>query len=181
MFAAMIGCCALAMFCFPKYPSTPVPEWLANAFTLPAIIAVLICWWLPRPPAEQMKFFKKWTYILLIAYITGIGFTRWATIWPYRRALPWSASDIQERFSTDGLLPDFSYSLKAKISHAEFLEYVAKFQLRKTGSQALSGTSNGATTSNPFDGPETYSRESGDFSMRAAYSNGYIYVEAGET
>lgn len=40
-----IGCCLLAMLCFPRYPMEEISEWVANAFTLPLLGACLLLTW----------------------------------------------------------------------------------------------------------------------------------------
>jgi hypothetical protein len=66
---------------------------------------------------------------LFIALYTGYY---WLTLMPARRALPWSASDIQEDHRTFGMIPDFSYSLTAKIDPQDFPAFVEKLGLTRT-------------------------------------------------
>lgn len=56
----------------------------------------------------------------------------WVTVMPARRALPWSASDIREDHQTFGLIPDFCYSLTAKLDPQEFPAFVEKLGLTRT-------------------------------------------------
>jgi hypothetical protein len=178
MFFAMIGCCVLAKASFPHYPNQDVSEWVANAFTLPAILAVMATFKWPPPNPERKAFFKRWAFVLVSAYVLGIGFTRWSTLWPHRRALPWSASEIHERSCTDMLLPDFDYYLKAKISRPEFLEYVGKFGLEKEIAAEEYGSGKNNDWWDPSGKVEAYSLAGKDWSMRAIYCRGYIYVHA---
>jgi len=48
---------------------------------------------------------------------------------PQRRALPWGASNIHEHYWSDGLLPDYSYHLRADITRDQFLEYAERLDL----------------------------------------------------
>ncbi|MFN7140236.1 MAG: hypothetical protein ACK4UN_12950, partial [Limisphaerales bacterium] len=96
MFLALVGCCLLAVALFPKYPAVPTSEWLANAFTLPAIAVVLLILWWPRPAVDQKKLVVRWSAIFLAFYVAGVVFTFRMTLWPYRAALPWNAREIRE-------------------------------------------------------------------------------------
>lgn len=178
MVVAMIGCCILAIKLFPRYPNQHVSEWVANALTLPAVLLVTWSFWFPCPAPELRPFLKRYTVIFLTAYVAGIGLTYWATLWPYRKDLPWSATQIEERYSTDGFLPDYDYRLKAKISETDFKEYVEHYRL-KNGSKHTCWLSSGSDApANWCEPVDCYFRQEGDWEMHVTYCRGFIYVVA---
>jgi hypothetical protein len=76
-----------------------------------------------REPAIVNRAIRRTVIVLTV--LAGLA---WAwhelNVWPLRRALPWSATDIHEWSREDGFLPDYTYLLKAKITPEEFRSYV---------------------------------------------------------
>jgi len=64
--------------------------------------------------------------------ILTVGFLTYRSIFVAspRRALPWSASDVQEHCHRVGFIPDFTYALKAKIRRDDFHRYASRLGLR---------------------------------------------------
>ena len=73
----------------------------------------------------------RWCFALLLLLAVGVGWFISARPdqWAFRRALPWSASDVHEWIWSETLLPDYSYHLKARVTEEEFGRYTARFGL----------------------------------------------------
>jgi len=191
MFAAMIGCCALALLFFPHYPRQYVPEWLANAFTLPALLAGIgLLHWCSRKDTAPGPFFPRHRLKLIITYILGLCLTHYLFTWGFRKELPWLAGDVHEHYTTDILLPDYSYYLKAKISEAQFQRYIAKFKLTLHTSDRnytddtvwLQWDAHDSTPNHWWDPSKTlnntYVWQGNDTWIFAKYENGYLYLQS---
>lgn len=183
VFCVLIVASLLARFIFPEYPREPVPETIAISFTIPVFgSSILAIWLVVRKRFSSTRFPFVGASVLLTLYVTGIFAAYHMCTWPYRKALPWSASEVKERIWTAGLLPDFSYSLCARITENQFLDYVRRFKLKNVGmEESFSGRDDG-----PRWGPspgvhETYRLEDGDWSMDAVYDNGMMWVRANES
>jgi len=190
MFAAMLGCCALALLFFPHYPQQYVHEWLANAFTLPALLAgIALLRFITRKDAVPESLFRQHRLKLIGIYALGICLTYNLLGWDFRKELPLLASDVHEHFYADGFLPDYSYFLKAKMSEQQFQRYIAKFKLtlhtpdRKYSEDLwldwggshlapLSWWDPGKTLEH------TYVWEGGDTWTFAKYEHGYLYLKS---
>lgn len=129
-FIAFVACCVIAHWCFPQYPNKQISELLANAFTLPIVVAGIAAVWLvsSRPP-QPKRFCYNASALLLALYLVGLGLCHYLFTWGFRQALPWSARDVHEAYWTDSLLPDYTYQLKARITEQQFREYISKFHL----------------------------------------------------
>ncbi|MFN0075229.1 MAG: hypothetical protein ACKVY0_02020 [Prosthecobacter sp.] len=184
VFCALIAVSFLARFIFPGYPRVTVPEPIAISFTIPVFASsILAIWLVVRKRSCSTRFPFGGASALLTLYVAGIFAAYHMFSWPYRKALPWSASEVEEHIWTAGFLPDFSYSLRARITEEQFLDYVARFELKSAGKREYYfferdeaprwGPSPGAY--------ETYRREDGDWSMEAMYDNGIMWVTANET
>jgi len=66
--------------------------------------------------------------IILIGLVWG-----WNSLntWGYRKSLPSHAKNIEEWYWEAGLLPDYSYLLRATISESDFMKYIEKLGLTK--------------------------------------------------
>jgi hypothetical protein len=130
-FLALVGCCFIAVFCYPHYRTLQQPpELLANAFALPGVAAgIAAVWFVSDARTASRRFCTIASVGLLITYIGGLGLCHEAFTWPFRKALPWSAQDIHEWCVAETLLPDYSYQLKARISEQQFRDYIARFGL----------------------------------------------------
>jgi hypothetical protein len=127
---ALCACGLLAALLFPEYPRKRVPELLANAFTLPAAAAgVGAIWFVSKARAESKRFCILASAAVLVVYVVGLAISYQVFTWPFRKALPWSAKDVHEWYMTDGLLPDYSYQLKARVTEEQFRRYIARFGL----------------------------------------------------
>ena len=107
----------------------------------------------------------------------------------WRRHLPASATDIQEWSWADGFLPDFSYQLKARVTDAEFHQFVASLGLtphtpeRKyseashwlSWSPSLRFVGKWWDASNAL--TSTYVKEGHDTWMFAKHENGFLYFK----
>jgi hypothetical protein len=111
------------------------------------------------------------------------------TISPLRRALPTTATEVQEwQWTEEGLLAqDYAYQLKAKITEQEFLEYIHKLELtphtpeRKYGlgfvlSWGIFDSPQRAWWDPSPDTTNTYVYDGGSWWTYAKWENGYIYV-----
>lgn len=65
---------------------------------------------------------------LAVATLAWIVSERWNQ-WEFRRVLPRDAQDVHEFAQEFGLLPDYTYQLKAKISEEQFRRYVKRLGL----------------------------------------------------
>ncbi len=191
MFLALLGCCALAIFFYPRYPREEVPELLANAFTLPGLLfGLLILRYVARKDTEPKQSERKLYLQLITVYVLGIFLCHYLFTWEFRKELPWLAHDVHEQFYTDGLLPDYGYFLKAKISEAEFRDYLTKFSLSPhTSSRTYTddvgwlewndGISPRDSWWNPSPSLDaTFVWQGGDTWIFAKYENGYLYLKS---
>src|SRR5437899_11298558 len=110
---ALVACWFIAHFSFPKYPSEPIPELIANAFTLPVVgFGVWMIWLRSRHSSRGFGWIAS--TILILVYVFGLFLSREFTTWGFRKALPYAATDIHESYWEDLPLPDYGYQLKAK-------------------------------------------------------------------
>lgn len=125
---ALVACCFIAHFLFPRYPSEPIPEVVANAFTLPTVV-VGLCMILFTCRRSSLRFRSVSSTALIVLYLVGIFLSYQFFTWGFRKALPYAASDIHESYWEDSLLPDYGYHLKAKVTEGQFRAYIAGFRL----------------------------------------------------
>ena len=110
---------------------------------------------------------------------------------PPRRALPFDAEDVHEWYMANGFLPDYSYQLKAKITHEQFLRYVSRLGLtphsdtrRYTQSPIpwLSWRAQPSFKGDWWDPTASLSSafvsQDGDCWTFAKYENGYLYLSS---
>lgn len=183
VFCALIGCSFLAIFIFPGYPNVPVSEPIAVSLTVPVIIASIFAIWLiTRKRSVHNRFPFGGASALLALYLVGIFMAYQMFTWPYRRALPWSASEVKEYAWTDGFLPDFVYCLRARVTEEQFRDYVVHFELASAGSQEhFPVTDEEVSWWKPSPGAhEVFRLEDGDWEMEAVFDNGIMWVMAGE-
>ena len=146
-----VGCCILAKLCFPRYPIEEISEWVANAFTLPLFGAcLLLTWFFPAIGPERKHFRRRWSVIIGILYLGCVGLGFRGTLWGFRTALPWSASDIHDYGWSAGIPADHTYYLRARVTRPEFDAYVAKLELKLYKPEQPSQTEN-PTGSGTFD------------------------------
>jgi hypothetical protein len=176
----MIAVSFLAILVFPGYPGEPVPEPTAISFTIPVLAASILALWLVDwRQARTNRFPFLGASSLVVLYLAGILATYELFTWPYRKALPLSASEVNEYVWTDGFLPDFSYYLRARITEEQFLNYVARFKLAIDGKRELFAGPHEVPWWSPSSGAhEVYELENGDWSMEAIYDNGIMWVMA---
>jgi hypothetical protein len=133
------------------------------------------------------------TVFLCIALAAGLGtwgaiswWHRW-TEWPPHRMLPQDAADVHEWSWEDGLLPDYTYLLKARISQDEFAAYVAHFHLTPHTADRVytddadiwfswDGAADWWDPSEERDG--SFVRQEGDRWTYAKYERGYLYFKS---
>ena len=145
----------------------------------------------PHTPKQFRPHLRSWITIVCIC----LGLTVWGwrilTVSPLRRALPWSASEIQEWSWSDGFLPDYSYQLKARISHEHFQSYVESLKLSphtlsrrydQPSSPWLSWSSSPGFREQWWDPlptlDATFVSNHGDHWTYAKYEKGYVYVKS---
>ncbi len=185
VFLALIGSGILAHTLFPHYPREP-SEAIALLFTIPPLItSLVVIWWLPKkqksPTGRKFPFSALVSLVLI--FVAGLLLTHKLTTWSYRAALPNSASEIQETISPrDPLLPDYSYTLKARITRAEFQQYIDHFHLKKLNPEKL-GPEEGHFVGFSWvnqNKPQTHIFYRGNerWHLAAMYQDGYIYVES---
>lgn len=182
VFCSLIAVSFLAIFIFPGYPRVPVPEPIAISFTIPVLASsILAIWLVVRKRSGSSRFPFVGASALLALYVAGILAAYHMFTWPYRKALPWSASEVKEYIWTEGFLPDFSYYLRARITEKQFLDYVARFELESAGKREQFAEPDEAPWWRPSPGAhEVYRLEDGDWSMEALYDDGIMWVMAGE-
>lgn len=186
---ALIGSCVVAVLLFPRYPHQQVPELLANAFTFPGVlVGIGSIWFVPRARAASRNFCAGASIIVAVLYIGGLAACYELFTWPFRKALPWTATDIHEWYWSETLLPDYSYYLKAKVTENQFRTYVARFGLTPHApDRAYSESSiwlnwESAPESdggwwNPSDSLDTtFVREGHDTWTFAKFEQGYLYL-----
>ncbi len=72
---------------------------------------------------------RRWIVVSLLCAV-AIGWCARVVLVPEaRRALPWSASDVEESRQHNGFLPDYAYWLKAKLPKDEFDKYASRLGL----------------------------------------------------
>jgi|GEM_PF-1673102 len=78
-----------------------------------------------------MNWSRRSLLVALSAPLALTGYLCWTYLfqWEARRALPWSATDIQEWSWKEWPFRDYSYHLKAKITETQFHQYIPKFDL----------------------------------------------------
>lgn len=188
-FIALIACCCVAMLCFPHYPRLKIPELLANAFTLPGVIAgILAIWFVSDSRKASKAFCIKASLATIALYAAGIVLCYQMFTWSFRKELPWSASDIHESYYSDTLLPDYDYKLKAKISEAQFQNYIKSFDLSPhTSDRKYSEEIHWLDWNAPPEGnvgwwnptsslTNTFVWQGSDTWIFAKYENGYLYL-----
>jgi hypothetical protein len=137
-----IGCCVLAKLCFPRYPHERISEWIANAFTLPLLgTGLLLAWFFPRIDSTQKQFSRRWSCILGVLYLGCVGLGFRGTLWGFRTALPWSASEIHDCGDWSVMPADGVYWLKARITRCgvRCLHRRARTQALYPGSASIRG------------------------------------------
>jgi len=103
---AAVAFCVVALWIFPGYPVTYVPEPVAILFTAPAVLAAITAIWAAplrtisgrRPPLLGSG-------LILGIYLFGIFVSYHIFTSPLRIGLPVAASNIREHCWSDGLLP----------------------------------------------------------------------------
>lgn len=140
------------------------------------------------------RIIRRTVIVLAILAVTSFGLA-WVwhemNVWPQRRALPESASDVHEWFWDDGFLPDYSYYLKARIGPDEFRPYVGKLGLApyrqppkyEDGDFRINWRSRGSFHEDwwkPSDSLDnTFVSVDGQYWAYAKYEDGYVYVNCG--
>ena len=133
LWGLLFVCAVVAKVCFPNYPDAPT-EPVAVSFTLPVLLgAALIAW----RCTTQQRF--RGTAICSIAavYLAGLGLAYQFTVTPERKALPWNATVVDEYYWSDGILPDYDYSLTASIRQDQFEKYVRRLNLKPVPTETL--------------------------------------------
>ena len=174
----------ISLACFPKYPEKPIPECGGVLLTFPCVLVGLVVFrYLDGEHSATRAgrvilptlFFAVW----LIGVVSNYEFVTW----PYRKALPWTASDVQDYAWTEGFLPDYSYWMRARLSRDQFRVYITKYGLNQAesgGDSWLCDDRAPAWFRPSAGGKVIYTAMKGDWSMSALYDRGYIYVTARE-
>jgi hypothetical protein len=191
-FLTLLCCCFIATLIFPHYPHQQVPELLANAFTLPGMaVGVAAIWYVSKPRIASKRFCMVISALAIALYFSGVVLCYHAFTWSVRKALPWSASSIQESYWSEFLLPDYSYQLKARITEDQFRSYITKFGLTPhTDSRQYSDSAEtwlqwraDASFGDNWWDPSvsltnTYVWQGGDTWVYAKYERGNLYLES---
>lgn len=139
---------------------------------------------------------SRWLFLgvgaaCMLVLVVSLGWYGWysLTTSPLRQTLPWSASDVNDKYVD--MFPDYSYFLKAKLpSVKEFNEYCAKQNLTPHTPQRvysddttwlLWGSLEPESVAwwNPSPSlTGTYVSQSGHEWTLAKYENGCLYVHA---
>lgn len=180
VFCVLIAVSFLAKLIFPGYPDDPVPEPIAISFTIPVLISSIFAIRLiVRNRSDSSRFPFVGASVLLVIYAAGIFAAYHMFTWSYRKALPWSASEVKEHVWTEGFLPDFAYYLRARITEEQFLEYVARFELERVDQQWYPTKPLEVPWWGPSPGAHLFYRlEDDGWLMEAIYDNGIIWVKA---
>lgn len=183
VFCVLIAVSFLAKLFFPGYPDDPVPELIAISFTIPVFISSIFAIRLIVPSRSELNRFPFFgASVLAVIYVAGVFAAYEMFTWSYRKALPWSASQVKEQVWREGFLPDFAYYLRARITEEQFLEYVVRFELESAGKMGYFTKPSEAQWWGPTPGEhEVYRLEENGWSMEAVYDNGVIWVKAIQT
>lgn len=157
---------------FPEYPLRFVSEPVAISFTTAALfMAIGIALW--AGSRSSARFRRTVVATVALSYLVSLGLARQIT-WPMRRHLPWSATIVEESVWADGLLPDYDYSLTARMHESHFLPYVARLGLAEHAYDELKwvGLPDEAT------GSDIYAHEWSQGGTYAAFANGRVYVHS---
>lgn len=180
--AALVVMALIASACFPHYPRLPVNESLALLLTCPCVVAGVLSFRYLGGWSDPSRASRAVLPVLLCAvWLAGIPWTYSLTTWSYRKALPWSATDISEHAWTEGFLPDYSYWMRAKISETQFEAYVAKYALQQSKDDSYSWQSDEHKPSwfkSQSIEDKLFKAEDGRWFMCAFYDSGFIYVTA---
>lgn len=194
-----VGLCTSAVLAgarHPRYPLEGPPEHTALLYLIPAfVVGVGVVAGLERYGRTRQredadaatvaanlrrgKLLLRGGVSLAVVLILG---TYSLFVWPFHRALPWGATQVREETWTEGFLPDYTYTLKARISEDEFRSYVEALEL--TPYVAEGGVEGGASD---VGGPEwwdpppcaegtTYVYSRGTEQLVARYGDGWLYV-----
>ncbi len=167
-----IGCCVVAKLCFPRYGLEPISEWVANAFTLPLLgVGLLLVWGFPRLAPERKRFGRRWSVAIGVLYLGCVGLGFRSSLWGFRTALPWSASEIHDYGESWAIPADHTYFLRARVTRQEFDAYVAKLGLKLYKPEQPSQTEN-PTGSGSFDPNKML--ETPDWGDRGAQPKGWL-------
>lgn len=123
----------------PRYPAEGPPEHVATLFVIPGFVlgiaAVrLLAGQPPLPEAGDLsrrrRLARRFLLGLLLAATIAIAVVHQLFVAPVHRALPWSASQVQE-WQRDA--PGHAYGLTARLPAEEFPAYAAALGLRLAG------------------------------------------------
>lgn len=128
-----------AALMFPSYPRSGEPsEPIALLFALPGFFTglamlVAIARRSPRLEAHAKTEARSCARVAAASLVVAVALVVAhveLTMWPARRALPWTARVTHESALLDAWLPDHEYELSAEMSEAEFLSWVRELGLR---------------------------------------------------
>ena len=138
--------CGVALVLFPGYPvSGAPPEPIAMAFTVPGAAAgILVLQWLAtrRPPTrgDAKRFAAAGWLAVVVGVLLSVGLVEGharLTTSAARRALPASAVIVSEEAYADAFVGDHRYTLSARMSPAEFRDWMRRLGLRELPGRAL--------------------------------------------
>lgn len=141
-----IVACAVAATLFPRYPASGgVSEPIAMLATVPGLVAgAVVLRWLAtrRAPTRNtpMPVRVGAAVLAVLGVALAVAFIRWHigyTTWPARRSLPEQAVVVSEDGLIDTFIGDFRYTMSARMSHGEFLEWMRRLRLRPNGPDRL--------------------------------------------
>jgi hypothetical protein len=96
------------------------------------LVATLLIWFAQLQSLEPSALLKYKHLFLAIITLMVIHYKAYDYMaWKYRKLLPFGTWDAHEWYWSDGLLPDHTYCLKAKVTEGEFKDYIATLGLEQ--------------------------------------------------
>lgn len=141
--------------------------------------------------AFQFLFKRHWRCLLplLAMALATYSLIAIGNMWGFRKKLPYKSQVVGEAFwDQEVFLPDYSYNLKVRISHEDYMVYCKKFGLSNSGDGSLSPSSSSFQNSPsdwwdpPKSGPIMGQSDGKTQSYtRATYKDGFMWLESSDS
>lgn len=145
--AAWVGAAWVLLELFPDYPhGDELSEPMAMLFLLPGLIAGgATLRWFGRGPIVRERS-RTTRFVLALAVVVASVLATWGVvrhmdreIWQPRRLLPDGSEVIEENIEEDGFLPDYNYSMRARMSESSFHQWMRRLGVEPTDDPARYG------------------------------------------
>lgn len=145
--ASWVGAAWVLLELFPDYPhGDDLSEPMAMLFLLPGLIAggATLHWFGRGPVIRKRSRASRLVLalaVVLAATLAVLGIVRHMDreIWRPRRLLPDGAEVIEEHIEEDGFLPDYNYSMRARMSEPSFHQWMRRLGVEPTDDPARYG------------------------------------------